>query len=175
MLALLLICMLVVSVSAAGVISTDDLTGIESSGRAIHLPDIDSGEGTLLFSMTATEVRQFLASESSGKTFSTTDLGSGVESVFYSGRVYSATAAAGGGYRITVGIGYNSWHDGVFTVKDSIQIRHGEYFGGEDTRIDASEFNRKLQYYAFIKNEFTENELEYAWGDVYVYASSIPC
>lgn len=176
LLSLLLICVLVLSVDAAEVeLLGYSSSGGESSGRAVVLPDLDSGNASLVFSMTATEVRQFLSSESSGKTFRPLELGTDVESIFYSGTIYSSAAAAGGNYRVSVGIGFNSYHDGVFTEKDSIRITHGAYFGSDETRIDIDEFNRTTRYYAFIKNEFPNNGFSYAWGNVYVYASSEPC
>lgn len=121
--------------------------------------------------MNATEVRHFLSSESGYKSFKPMDLDDNVESIFYAGTVYSSNVAAGGNYRIKVGIGFHAYQDGTFIEMDSIQIEHGEYFGSEDTRIDIDEFVRTTKYYAFIRNEFPDNGFAYAWGSVSVFSS----
>ena len=172
---MLLICSLFITVSATGTVpGVYSPTGGDSSGRAIVPPD-DSGlgDGKLLFTMYATEVRTFLKSDGN---FVPILLGDDIESIFYSGRVYSSNVANGGNCRIYVGIGYYEPREYIFTVIHSIEILmedHGMYFGSDQTRIDISEFDPETVYYAFIENDFPSGGTAYAWGEVSVFASRL--
>ncbi len=176
LLALLLISSLIMAVSATGTApGAYSPTGGESNGRAIVPPeDWVTGEGTLLFSMSASQVTTFLHSNGS---FIPENLGSNVESIYFSGNVYSSNVANGGNCRVYVGIGYKSWRSGDFIEKYSIEILkedNGIYFGSDQTRRDISEFNSSTRYYAFIRNDHPTGGSVYVWGNVYVYSSTLP-
>ena len=87
--------------------------------------------------------------------------------------MYSSNAAAGGNYRVYVGIGYFDDRNGVFTEVDYIEIEHGVHFGSDRTRIDISEFDPTENYYAYVKNDYPQDGSVYAWGTIYVYSSTL--